>query len=423
MLSVTAITEVFPDGQRVTMAAVEYGAVIDNASITAGAFQVRNRTITNVYANTAPERSAVGKDGTFVILELSPEDEDALTFYQKSGLDVAKGHDRGCVAYMKDVKIFVAQTEALRAADGAVIPACDGQYSGKVVNLLADQFQTFQFEDLKYNLFIPKNYDPNKKYPLVQFIHDAGYVSPDPMVTLAQGTGAICWMRPEEQAKHECFVLAPQFPAPRIVEDDFSALPILETDKRLIDYLCDTYSIDRNRLYTTGQSMGCMSSIELNIRYPGFFAASLLISGFWNPETMLALKDQTIWVVISRGDLKAYEYQTMAMDRLERAGADVGRYFWNGKVGTEKLNRLVREAAAEGHRIKYSVFESDSTMPDSLLALRAADPDHWEEGNDEFGNHIGTWQIMYEVEEIRDWLFTNSLDHCGLPSEGCADKW
>lgn len=408
MNSIRAITETFPDGQRVTAVALRYDVAIDSTSLFTDAFSVRGRVITRVYANTAPERAKNGVNGHYVILELSLADEEAFTFYQSSGLGIAKGHDRGCVAYMKDIKVFVTQKAEIKGVDGAVLSARKERLGDEVVNLLADEFQTGQFEALKYNLYIPKNYDPGKKYPLVQFIHDAGYVSDDPMVTLAQGTGAICWMRPEAQAKHECFVLAPQFPAPRIVEDDFSALPILETDKRLIDHLCDTYSIDRDRIYTTGQSMGCMSSIELAIRYPGFFAAALLVSGFWNPDTMLALKDQALWILISVGDTKAYEYQTRAIDRLTFAGADVGRYFWNGKVGTTRLNELAEEAVAQGHKIKYTLFENDSTMPDKLLALRAADPDNWWEGNDEFGNHVGTWQLVYEVEAIRDWLFTNT---------------
>ena len=30
---------------------------------------------------------------------------------------------------------------------------------------------------------------------------------------------------------------------------------------------------DKNRVYTTGQSMGCMTSMYLNLKYPNLFAA------------------------------------------------------------------------------------------------------------------------------------------------------
>jgi len=42
-------------------------------------------------------------------------------------------------------------------------------------------------EPLMYNLYVPQNYDPSKKYPLVLFIHDAGAVGDDPTTTLTQG--------------------------------------------------------------------------------------------------------------------------------------------------------------------------------------------------------------------------------------------
>ena len=53
--------------------------------------------------------------------------------------------------------------------------------------------------------------DKNKKYPLVLFMHDAGPLSENTKATLLQGNGAIVWATPEEQAKHEAFILAPQY--------------------------------------------------------------------------------------------------------------------------------------------------------------------------------------------------------------------
>ena len=66
-------------------------------------------------------------------------------------------------------------------------------------------------DTLPYNLFVPKDYDPSKSYPLVNFMHDAGATSENPLFTLKQGLGAIVWASPEDQARHPCFVLAPQF--------------------------------------------------------------------------------------------------------------------------------------------------------------------------------------------------------------------
>jgi predicted peptidase len=62
---------------------------------------------------------------------------------------------------------------------------CVPDENDKAINLAVDDFQQFEFTDpstgvvLKYNLFIPENYDPNISYPMVMFIHDLGAVSTD----------------------------------------------------------------------------------------------------------------------------------------------------------------------------------------------------------------------------------------------------
>ena len=138
----------------------------------------------------------------------------------------------------------------------------------KAINLAVNAFQQFAFTDpntgtmLKYNLYVPKDYDANRSYPLVLFIHDRGVVSSDTRRTLVQGHGAVVWATPSEQAKHESFVLAPQY-AHGIVNDRFEATQEVDVTVDLVRALEGQYSIDGNRLYTTGQSMGCMASIEM----------------------------------------------------------------------------------------------------------------------------------------------------------------
>ena len=54
------------------------------------------------------------------------------------------------------------------------------------------------------------------------------------------------------------------------------------------------YSVDPDRIYATGQSMGCMSSIVMMLKEPDLFAGALLVAGKWNPELMGPLADQNI---------------------------------------------------------------------------------------------------------------------------------
>lgn len=269
---------------------------------------------------------------------------------------------------------------------------------GSVIN----DFQPFEFCDpetgitLKYNLFVPKSYDANESqgrlYPMVLFIHDLGAVSTDVRTTLTQGIGGIIWATPLEQRKHECFVLAPQYSV-AIVNDQFEATRDLDATINLVWTLMNQYRIDRDRVYITGQSMGCMAGMEMLVRHPNLFAAALLIAGQWNPAKMSVLTKVNMWVIVSEGDLKAFPGMNACMAALEAAGARVSRATWNGRASAEEFALEVSKLAAEDSNIKYTVFAKGTVVPEGL-------PDNGP------NNHIYTWQIAYTIEGLRDWLFT-----------------
>ncbi len=268
----------------------------------------------------------------------------------------------------------------------------------QAINLAVDAFQQFEFTDpntgitLKYNLFIPKNYDAYKSYPLVLFIHDGGVVSNDPRTTLIQGLGGVIWATPSEQVKHECFVLAPQY-STVIVNDNSEATRHLDVTVALVKTLVRQYNIDKNRVYTTGQSMGCMASIEMLIKYPDLFAAALLVAGQWDATRMSVLTQANMWVIVSEGDRKAFPGMNASMAALEAAGAKISRATWNGRASAEEFASDVSAMIAEGNNIKYTVFSKGTVVPEGR-------PD------DGINNHIYTWPIAYTIEGLRDWLFT-----------------
>ncbi len=63
---------------------------------------------------------------------------------------------------------------------------------------------------LPYRLFVPKDYDPAKSYPLVLALHGAGERGVDN--TRQGGNGLLSWTEAKVQAAHPCFVLLPQCP-------------------------------------------------------------------------------------------------------------------------------------------------------------------------------------------------------------------
>jgi len=269
-----------------------------------------------------------------------------------------------------------------------------------VVNLVVDDFEQREFIEsqtgyvLRYNLFIPKDYDPARRYPLVLFMHDAGATSDQTRTTLFQGLGAISFASPQDQAQRPAFVLAPQF-AEIIADDDSNTSGALDATIRLIEALGDEFAIDETRRYATGQSGGCMMSIAMNIKYPDFFAASYLVAGQWDPALVAPMAGNKLWIVVSQDDSKAYPGQNAITEALEAEGATVSRAVWDARWSVEEFRAAFDAIDAEGNPINYVAFEVGTVIPEGESTAGAS-------------GHRNTWRVAYTIEPIREWLFRHS---------------
>lgn len=385
--SATAITQVFGDGQKLTAVAVEFDQDIDSSKLSPSTFTLDRRTITQVYANTAATTADKGTNGKYAIVELSPDDQGAALYAT-----------RGRTATRKKAKVSLTQTGTVTTTGGATYAASTTAITtSKVVNLIVDDFKQLEYKDpqtgetLKYNLFIPKNYDKSKSYPLVLFMHDAGSTSTDPATTLVQGLGAVSWASPSDQAKHACFVLAPQY-STQVVNDNSEAMDLLDTTVDLVKSLTSRYSIDKNRLYTTGQSGGALMSIAMDIKHPDLFAASFIVAGQWDAAKVKPMAKDQLWIVVSQGDLKAYPGENAITAALEKEGAKVSRAVWDGRSTAAQFDADVKKMVAEGNSINYVALQKETVVPAGQT-------------DDGGSNHINTWRIAYTIDGIRDWIF------------------
>lgn len=405
----TAITEVFGDGVRLTAVAIEYDAPVRGGDLGAANFQVEGRTVTGAFASTSAAPADRAAEGRFVIVTLSPEDADALLAEKvppQDGKPSAAG--KGGPGKAGDIPAYdtryrparatVVQSGAVTTAAGKTIPASDRALETRgVENLVVDDFRQLEYHDpetgrtLRYNLFVPKDHDPQQSYPLVLFMHDAGATSDDPFATLFQGLGAVVWASPQDQARRPAFVLAPQY-AEIIADDDSQTSNMLDTTIDLVNALVDQYGIDRNRLYATGQSGGCMMSIAMDIRYPGFFAASFLVAGQWDPALVKPLARQKLWILVSQDDDKAFPGQNAITGVLEQEGARISRATWDGTWSAGQYRAAFERIDAEGSPINYVTFAKGTVIPPGQSAAGAS-------------GHRNTWRIAYGIEPIHEWIF------------------
>ena len=391
--SVTSVTEVFGTGQQITHIIVEFNERVVNSQLTKNTFTVSDRTVEKIYSNTRPERTDIVKDGRFVIIELNPKDSGASLRLE--------GNDE--VGFqMKKATSKITQKEDILFTNGKKLEKSIAILeNNKTRNLIVENFKQFVYKDpktgtsVKYNLYIPKNYDKNKKYPLVLFMHDKGVLSEDTKTTLLQGNGATSFATPEEQAKHEAFVLAPQY-SKQVVDDNGDITSDLDATVNLIrDYLISKYSIDEKKLYVTGQSMGGMMAIVMNYKYPELFAASYLVACQWNPKEVSTMAKNNLWITVSTGDAKAYPGMNAITSELIKRGATVAKDNWRADYTDAQFLEGARKVIAQKSNIKYTTLEK-GTNP---YLPKDANPGL---------EHSGTWKVAYNIPGIKDWMFLQS---------------
>ena len=391
--SVTSVTEVFGTGQQITHIIVEFNERVVNSQLTKNTFTVSDRTVEKIYSNTRPERTDIVKDGRFVIIELNPKDSGASLRLE--------GNDE--VGFqMKKATSKITQKEDILFTNGKKLEKSIAILeNNKTRNLIVENFKQFVYKDpktgtsVKYNLYIPKNYDKNKKYPLVLFMHDKGVLSEDTKTALFQGNGATSFAAPEEQARHEEFVLAPQY-SRQVVDDNGDITSDLDATVNLIrDYLISKYSIDEKKLYATGQSMGGMMAIVMNYKYPELFAASYLVACQWNPKEVSTMAKNNLWITVSTGDAKAYPGMNAITSELIKRGATVAKDNWRADYTDAQFLEGARKVIAQKSNIKYTTLEK-GTNP---YLPKDANPGL---------EHSGTWKVAYNIPGIKDWMFLQS---------------
>ena len=285
-----------------------------------------------------------------------------------------------------------------RGGNGGGVDKSSDTELQKMITEIIPQFELVTWEDpetgitLQYQLFIPADYDANEKYPLVQFIPDSSVVGKGTDAVLTQGWGGLIWATEEEQSKHPCFVVVPVF-TDTVVDDNFNHSEQIEAAIHFIQYLLQTYSIDQEKLYTTGQSMGGMTSFYLNITYPDFFAASVFVGSQWDNSKLNVLEDKSFFYIVSAGDPKASAGQSELLSVFDADGASYTHAEWGAQDPAEEQNAAVAAMLSEGNSANFVTFTAGTTLAEGASASGGA------------GEHMTSFDYAYKIEAVRDWLF------------------
>jgi predicted peptidase len=168
--------------------------------------------------------------------------------------------------------------------------------------------QNAEGKKLPYRLLKPQNYDPVQKYPLILFLHGAGARGNDNSAQISASHRSFVRQITDAQfrAAHPAFVVAPQCPEGEKWADtdwekgSYSIDAIPESDqlqmvRELLDVLAQEFSMDPERLYITGLSMGGFGTWDLILRHPGKFAAAIPVCGGGDPSKAADIRHLPIW--------------------------------------------------------------------------------------------------------------------------------
>jgi len=200
---------------------------------------------------------------------------------------------------------------------------------------------------LPYLLYQPSEFHAETKLPLLIFLHGAGERGTDLESVKKHGPPKLI-----DQGEDLPFVVvSPQCPP----EQWWAMRENVDGLAKLATYIQSEYSIDTNRTYLTGMSMGGYGSWAAAAAYPDLFAAIIPVCGGADLKTAADLKSIPAWAFHGRDD-------------------DV--------VPLVRSEEIVNEVSKIGGDARLTIY--DNVQHDS-------------------------WSVTYANREIYDWLLSHEI--------------
>jgi predicted peptidase len=205
-----------------------------------------------------------------------------------------------------------------------------------------------------YLVYVPRGYgdDPQKKWPLILFLHGSGERGSNPRVLTKQGLPKLL----ERGDDFPFLIVSPQCPLEKWW------WPRTRVLSAFLDHIESAYAVDTERIYATGLSMGGFGTWALAYRYPDRLAAIAPVAGGYYdgtpalPEDICVLKDLPIWAFHGAKDTT---------------------------VKPSESERVVEALRACGSDVRFTLYPE--------------------------AGHAESWELAYADPEVYSWLLQHSL--------------
>jgi predicted peptidase len=220
----------------------------------------------------------------------------------------------------------------------------------------------------RYQVYVPADYTPGKRWPVVLFLHGGGAQGDDGLVQTEGAIGSAIRRTPD---RWPAIVLFPQVrPGKRWNGDD------ARWAMRALDETLHEFATDSNRVYLTGLSRGGAGAWYLAYRHPTRFAAVLVACGRVTAATTLddrPTADRDPVTPAADGD----PFEALAA-RLRTTPV----WIWQGEVdelvSVEESRRVTAALKKAGAKVTYTELPR-------------------------VGHNV--WDLMYDSPKVIQWLF------------------
>lgn len=251
---------------------------------------------------------------------------------------------------------------------------------------------------LPYRLILPDNYDDNKTYPLIFFFHGAGERGNDNKLQFFHLVQYIY-----DNAPEDCIIVAPQCPLndqwvdTPWINGAYSTDTVKESNEmvavmELLSDLEAKYSVDEDRIYAIGLSMGGFATWDIITRHNDVIAAAIPICGGGDPSKAEVLKETPIFTFHAVNDTAVpYQGTKQTVDAIKGVGGNKIEYtqyttgghgIWNQAIQTKGLlEKLFKCKLSDRYPKEISVEESvEASVEESTVSENVSQPTENEEG-------------------------------------------
>lgn len=235
-----------------------------------------------------------------------------------------------------------------------------------------DRSITVRGAAFRYQVFVPENWTPHQQWPIVLFLHGAGERGDDGLQQTDVGIGVAIRTN---RSVMPAIVVMPQCPKNLW----WTQPPMDELAIATLDAAAKEFHGDARRTYLTGISMGGYGSWRLAEKYPGRFAALVVICGGIRPPaaTLKAHPDLAKWT--PPDSPKSYS------DAAAKIGKIPVWIFHGGDddiVPVTESQRMYAAMKAAGADVRYTEYP---------------------------GVKHDSWDRAYDDPKLFPWLFSQSL--------------